>query len=100
MLADAAPVQLHALTPSALLSQVHFGASELADGVTTAGTAVLDTAAWPFLALKRQITKARNSGTDDGSGDTAPLRAGAPLSARRAGREAKEALLPDGSSRG
>ena len=77
MLADAAPVQLHALTPSALLSQVHFGASELADGVTTAGTAVLDTAAWPFLALKRQITKARNSGTDDGSGDTAPLRAGA-----------------------
>ena len=72
------------------------------DGVTTAGTAVLGTAAGPFLALKRQFTKSRSSGTDDGSGDTAPRRGGAPapLSARRAGREAKEALLPDGSSRG
>ena len=72
-----------------MVGQVHFGAAELAGGVQSAGAAVLGGAAWPFLQLKRQLSraKARSSGADDG-----PT---APASSRRAGREA---LLPGGAS--
>jgi hypothetical protein len=80
-----------------MVGQVHFGASELLDGVSSAGSAVLGGAAWPFVKLQKQLAKARSSGGRVG-GDGVAAGRGAPPSAtasqRRAAREATEALLP------
>jgi hypothetical protein len=73
---------------------VHFGATELVDGMHSAGSAVLGGAAWPFQQLRKQLAK-RGSGSSSDGGD-APARP--PAAQRRAAREASEALLPPGPS--
>jgi hypothetical protein len=75
-----------------MVGQVHFGAAELAGGVQSAGAAVLGGAAWPFVQLKRGLSRAKARSSDAAPPDDAPT---APASARRAGREA---LLPGGGT--
>jgi hypothetical protein len=80
-----------------MVGQVHFGATELVDGMQSAGSAVLGGAAWPFQQLRRQLTKARDSGADTGSRDGGGGVAVTPSTQRR--REASTALLlPSGGA--
>jgi hypothetical protein len=84
-----------------MVGQVHFGATELVDGMQSAGSAALSGAAWPFQQLRRQLTKARASGADTGSsggGGSGGGVAVTPSTQRR--REASTALLLPGGGAG